>query len=99
MGVDTNGHDNWAGEPPGPINARSTENLGVTEKAIIANRRLLMQAIDAVEAGKEPVVTLDGVTGPMAIDTMASTGDWQVHWKEADRARRTRSPWATAREN
>lgn len=99
MGMDINVHDNWAVESPGPINDRSTENLGVTDKAIIANRRLLMQAIDAVEAGKEPVVTLDGVTGPMAIDTMASTGDWQVHWKEADRARRTRSPWATAREN
>lgn len=95
MGMDINVHDNWAVESPGPIHDRSTENLGTTDKAIIANRRLLMQAIDAVEGGREPVVTLDGVTGPMAIDTIARAGDWQEHWKKADRARRQRSPWAT----
>lgn len=99
MGMDINVHDNWAVESPGPIHDRATENLGTTDKAIIANRRLLMQAIDAVEAGRAPVVTLDGATGPVAVDTIAGTGDWRTHWKEADRARRDRSPWAKELEN
>ena len=99
MGMDINVHDNWAVESPGPIHDRATENLGTTDKAIIANRRLLMQAIDAVEEGRAPVVTLDGVTGPVAVDTIAGTGDWRIHWKESDRARRDRSPWAKELEN
>lgn len=94
MGMDINVHDNWAVESQGPIHDRTTENLGTTDKAIIANRRLLMQAIDAVESGREPVVTLDSVTGPVAIDTIAVTEDWRSHWKDADQARRERSPWA-----
>lgn len=99
MGMDINVHDNWAVESPGAIHDRSTENLGTSDKAIIANRRLLMQAIDAVEAGGDPVVTLDNVTGPLAIDTIAAKGDWQTHWKQADLSRRNRSSWAKRQES
>jgi len=94
MGMDINVHDNWAVESPGSIHDRMTEHLGTTDKAIIANRRLLMQAIDAVVAGKIPPVTLEGVASPVAIDTIAAKGDWQAHWKQSDRARRARSAWA-----
>ncbi|MDA1324411.1 MAG: Rieske 2Fe-2S domain-containing protein [Proteobacteria bacterium] len=99
MGMDINVHDNWAVESPGPIHDRTTETLGTTDKAIIANRRLLMQAIDAVAAGKAPAVTLDDVSGPVAVDTIATAGDWQAHWKQTDRARRDRSPWAKSEAN
>ena len=61
MGMDINVHDNWAIESPGPIHDRTTENLGTTDKAIIANRRLLTQAIDAVVAGTAlPVIGRGG---------------------------------------
>jgi hypothetical protein len=53
-----------------------------------------MQAIEAVAAGKPPPVTLEGVSGPVAVDTVAAAGDWQEHWKHTDRARRERSPWS-----
>ena len=94
MGMDINVHDNWAVESPGPIHDRSTENLGTTDKAIIANRRLLMQSIDAAEAGRDLPVTLESVSGPVAVDTIATDGDWQAHWRRTDQARRNRSAWA-----
>lgn len=94
MGMDINVHDNWAIESPGPIHDRTTENLCTTDKAIIANRRLLMQAIDAVAAGKALPVSLEGVSGPVAVDTIAAAGDWRAHWKQTDRSRRARSPWS-----
>jgi phenylpropionate dioxygenase-like ring-hydroxylating dioxygenase large terminal subunit len=94
MGMDINVHDNWAVESPGPIHDRTAENLGTSDKAIIATRRLLLQAIDAVATGKAPTVTLEGVFGPVAVDTIAAAGDWQAHWQQTDRARRDRSSWS-----
>ena len=99
MGMDINVHDNWAVESPGPIHDRATENLGTTDKAIIANRRLLMQSIDAVAAGRALPVTLDTVSGPVAVDTIAVAGAWQAHWQKTDLARRSRSPWAKLESN
>ena len=94
MGMDINVHDNWAVESPGSIHDRTTEHLGTTDKAIIANRRLLIQAIDAVAAGKKLPVTHEGSASPVAIDTISRAGDWQVHWKRNDQERRARSPWS-----
>jgi phthalate 4,5-dioxygenase len=41
-------------EGMGPIADRSQEHLGSTDRAIIATRQLLVEAIDAVEAGDAP---------------------------------------------
>jgi phthalate 4,5-dioxygenase oxygenase subunit len=41
-------------EGMGPIVDRSKEHLGTSDKAIIAMRQLLLEACDAVEAGKSP---------------------------------------------
>ena len=47
---DINVHDQWACESMGPIQDRTREHLGTSDKAIMANRRMLLQAIDEVQA-------------------------------------------------
>jgi len=97
MGLDINVHDNWAVESPGNIFDRSTERLGTTDKAIIVYRKLLMEAIDAAERG-EMVPALssnDTMIGPVAVDTIGSRDNLDNCWRDYDRDRRERSPWAS----
>ena len=46
MGLDINVHDQWAVESMGPIQDRTREHLGYSDRAIIAYRRLLLSAIN-----------------------------------------------------
>ena len=89
MGMDINVHDQWAVESMGAIQNREKEHLATTDKAIAANRRLLLQAIGerdaAVRAG-------DGEM-PIALDTIGPTAAWDEIWREADAARRAACPW------
>ena len=48
---DINVHDQWACESMGAIQDRTREHLGSTDKVIMANRRMLLQAMDTVEQG------------------------------------------------
>jgi len=98
MGSDINVHDNWAVESPGAIHDRTRENLGTTDKAITANRHLLLKSIDAVQANKTLPVTLENVSAPRAIDTIAADKDWRTQWKRAEAGRRERSPWVKTEE-
>ena len=41
-------------QSPGAVQDRTEEHLGTTDKAIIANRRALTKAIQAVQTGNEP---------------------------------------------
>ncbi|MEE8445651.1 MAG: aromatic ring-hydroxylating dioxygenase subunit alpha, partial [Alphaproteobacteria bacterium] len=94
MGMDINVHDNWAIESPGPIFDRTSEHLGSTDKAIIANRRLLSGAIDAVGRG-DPAPMMPATTqGPLAVDTLCPPDGWEAAWRAWERDRRRRSPWA-----
>jgi hypothetical protein len=45
MGTDINVHDQWACESMGPIQDRTKEHLGQSDKAISAYRRILRRAI------------------------------------------------------
>jgi phenylpropionate dioxygenase-like ring-hydroxylating dioxygenase large terminal subunit len=102
MGLDINVHDQWAVESMGPIQDRTVERLGVSDRAVTANRRLLLKAIEAHEAGKPlPSHPLDEeqaalLTGPLAVDTIASNDSWQERWIEREAERRAASPWAGA---
>ena len=103
MGPDINVHDTWAVESMGAIQDRTTEHLGATDKAIIANRRMLLKAIDDVERAADPPFTFaendaSRFRGPVSIDTMASAADWRDQWRDHDRDRRKASVWA-ARES
>ena len=68
---------------------------GSTDKAIIANRKLLAQAIDRVERGAAaPGLGAADFQGLIAIDTVVSSTDWTNDWKTHDLARRADSDWA-----
>ena len=102
MGNDINVHDQWAVESPGPIQDRTREHLGTSDKGIIAYRKLLVEAIEKNAAGEKPLMVLDEsaageLTGPPSIDGIGPTGTWNDYWQEADAKRRRASTWAGAR--
>ncbi len=99
MGQDINVHDQWACESQGAIQDRTREHLGTTDKAIVANRRLLIRAIEQARAGERPPMVLDtaaamAMTGPATMDAIGPTEGWEKHWPEIDRQRRAAAPWA-----
>ncbi|HSI61068.1 MAG TPA: aromatic ring-hydroxylating dioxygenase subunit alpha [Ideonella sp.] len=101
MGDDINVHDQWAVESQGPIQDRTREHLGTTDKGIIAYRRMLVKAIASTQAGEGAPMLLDpaqaeALTGPASIDGIGQ-GDTEAYWQGADRERRLKSDWAAAR--
>ena len=102
MGNDINVHDQWAVESMGPIQDRTKEHLGQSDKAISAYRRILRRAIDETANGGKPLMVLDAaqaarITGPAAIDGIGPTEGWQAYWQKTDAARRGASSWAKYR--
>ncbi|MBX9595440.1 MAG: aromatic ring-hydroxylating dioxygenase subunit alpha [Roseomonas sp.] len=98
MGEDINVHDQWAVESQGAIQDRTRETLASTDKAIAANRRLLLRAMAAVEEGRRPALLQEdataALTGPGTIDTMSPAATWETHWRQAVERRRGAAPWA-----
>ena len=88
-------HDAWATEGEGPIYDRATEHLGYTDRGIIALRKLMLQAIDDVQAGRDPLgVVRDVETNEwpdlVARDDVLPAGvPWQYHWRRPARERET----------
>jgi len=102
MGTDINVHDQWACESQGPIQDRTREHLGTTDKGIIAYRRLLVNAIERTQAGEAaPMLPANGqasaFTGPPSIDGVANAAEASGYWQAADLERRKKSDWASAR--
>ncbi|MFP5466365.1 MAG: Rieske 2Fe-2S domain-containing protein [Gammaproteobacteria bacterium] len=98
---DINVHDQWACESMGAIQDRTREHLGTTDKVIMAHRRLLLQAMDAM-AREEPVPGIGNpllhgqIHGPDTVDGIAPAQDWQAWWQEAVQRKRDRAPWRNA---
>lgn len=103
MGFDINVHDQWAIESQGPIQDRTREHLGTTDKGIVAFRRQLVRAIEStLEGGDAPMLIsadqASGFSGPPSIDGIEKAGvDPVQYWQEADLARRKACDWAAAR--
>lgn len=98
MGHDINVHDQWAVESMGPIQDRAAEHLGASDKAIAANRKLLLAAIDNAEAGADAgdLPALNGAREiPRAVDTVGPSDAWRDVWTQADANRRARAKWTT----
>jgi len=98
MGADINVHDKWACESMGVIQARTTEHLGTSDKAIAAYRRLRRQAIEQSGNGEKPIMVLDpqqaaGITGPAAIDGIGPADDWQGYWQKSEVSKRRAASW------
>ena len=98
---DINVHDQWAVESGGAIRDRTREHLGTSDRAIIAYRRALDQAIAQVSAGGvAPGIAQSEVAalrrGPDTVDGIAPAEGWEAWWPAQVRARRDRAPWAAA---
>ena len=96
---DINVHDQWAVEGMGPIQDRTREHLGTSDKAIMANRRMLLKAIESVRSGGVAPGLADAklagaMTGPDTVDGIAPSGAWPTWWREQGRAKRAGAPWA-----
>jgi hypothetical protein len=103
MGMDINIHDQWAVESQGPIQDRTREHLGSTDRAIIRYRRMLQEAIAKHRAGevlpmRPGEAEAVNLRGPRTIDGMAHGIEWSQYWVAADRARRQAAPWAATLE-
>jgi len=99
MGHDINVHDQWAVESMGPIQDRTREHLGHSDKAIVTYRRLLRQSLEQVAAGGRPAIDPARgaeLHGPATMDGVAPAEGWQSHWQEVDRRRRREAPWFDA---
>jgi phenylpropionate dioxygenase-like ring-hydroxylating dioxygenase large terminal subunit len=102
MGEDINLHDQWAVESQGPIQDRTREHLGVSDKGIVAYRKTLLSNIRQISRGERGLMELDAeaalrITGPSTMDGIGPTGGWQDYWKDVDRRRRAGAPWAEAK--
>lgn len=102
MGTDINVHDQWACESMGPIQDRTREHLGTTDKGIMMFRRQLVKAIEAAQAGEplpmQPTARDAGtLTGPPSIDGVAAADQADSYCESADLLRRQNSDWARAR--
>ncbi len=97
-GDDINVHDQWACESMGAIADRTREHLATSDKAIIANRRTLIKAIETVQAGGTPPGVADAglassVTGPDTVDGIAPAADVEAFWRGTAAAKRAKAPW------
>lgn len=95
---DINVHDQWAVESMGAIQDRTREHLGTSDKVIVANRRMLLDAIDTVAAGGTAPGVADAalapqMAGPDTVDGIAPAGTWPTWWKEQVQAKRAGAPW------
>jgi phthalate 4,5-dioxygenase oxygenase subunit len=102
MGTDINVHDQWACESMGPIQDRTREHLGQSDKAISAYRRMLRHAIEQTRNGEKPLMVLDvqqaaRLTGPEAVDGIGPSGDWQGYFRKTAESRRKETAWANGR--
>jgi phthalate 4,5-dioxygenase len=99
LGPDINVHDQMAVEGQGPVHDRTREHLSRSDKAIVTYRRMLLAAIDAVAEGEDPGLLLRDTAdvesrGPIPLDGIGPTGEWETFWTEAIDALRRSSPWA-----
>jgi hypothetical protein len=85
----------------GAIQDRTREHLGTTDKAIMANRRTLLKAIETVRQGGRPPLVLTAqeaaaLTGPDTIDCIAPAARWAEFWWNAATAKRRGAAWLAA---
>ena len=95
---DINLHDQWAVESMGAIQDRTREHLGTSDKVIMANRRLLLKAIQTVQDGGVPPMVLTAeqaaaLRGPDTMDCIAPADRWQAFWQDAAAAKRAGAAW------
>ena len=96
VGFDFNVHDTMILEGQGAIQDRTRENLGYTDMAIIAARRMLIEAME--EGADLPMTGPNGAARRfddlVSIESVTGSADWRTGWVRKQIARRAASPWA-----
>ena len=87
----------------GAIQDRTREHLGTTDKVIMANRRLLLQAIETVKAGGNAPFMADPTQyahqkGPDTVDGIAPASTWDTWWQTQVQAKREGAAWLKPQE-
>ena len=95
---DINVHDQWACESMGAIQDRTREHLGTSDKVIMANRRMLLKAIETVQAGGGAPGVADAslapqMHGPDTVDGIAPAGTWGTWWLEQVQKKNAGAAW------
>ncbi len=88
LGADFLPHDTAATEGAGPIQDRTQEHLGYTDRGIIASHQRLLEAIQAVQAGgeapavvRDPHVRWDPEVIARSDVLLPESVDWHNYWK------------------
>jgi phthalate 4,5-dioxygenase len=100
LGKDINVHDQMAVEGQGYVYDRSREHLSRSDRAIVTYRRMALKAIDTVAAGGNPETLLMDTAdvesrGPIPLDGIGPTGEWEAYWAQSIADLRKASPWAS----
>jgi phthalate 4,5-dioxygenase len=96
MGADINVHDQWAVESPGPIQDRTREHLGTSDKAIMMFRKQLLALMQSDNGRVTMELNADEalqIVGPSTVDVIAPTSEWSPYWQKVDATRRGRCAW------
>ncbi|HEV8019838.1 MAG TPA: Rieske 2Fe-2S domain-containing protein [Candidatus Lustribacter sp.] len=87
MGHNFHDHDRFAVESQGVISDRTVEHLGAPDRAVAAMRRVMLRAVDDVEAGRDPVMARrDEAGNPLADlvtlgETVPAGADVREFWR------------------
>jgi phthalate 4,5-dioxygenase len=100
LGQDINVHDQMAVEGQGYIYDRGREHLSRSDRAIVTYRRMALRAIDSVADGTGPESLLRESAevesrGPIPLDGIGPTGQWEDYWARSIADLRKASPWAS----
>jgi hypothetical protein len=89
MGTTFQVHDNYAVGSQGPIQDRTKEHLGYTDKAIVMARLMLLQAIRDVQQRRDPIHVLRDPSANhfphlvVKAEVLPRSIDWRTYWSQS----------------
>ena len=90
IGMFFHAQDACVTEGAGPIQDRTAEHLGYTDRALLASRKVLLRAIRDMQEGRDPLNVIRDPAANRFPDHVARSDeipgdmDWKEHWKGRD---------------
>jgi phthalate 4,5-dioxygenase len=84
---DFQAQDAFATETQGPVQDRTSEHLGTTDRAIILARQMLLRGVETVQEGRDPPhVCRDAAASALPhhvvkAEALPSSTDWRTYWQ------------------
>jgi phenylpropionate dioxygenase-like ring-hydroxylating dioxygenase large terminal subunit len=84
---DFQAQDAFATESQGPVQDRTAEHLGTTDRAIILARQMLLRGVSDVQEGRDPphvcrdVAASDLSHHVVKAEAVPTTADWRTYWQ------------------